>query len=99
MSSPEPAPEADVDVPAATAPQPREYRHRSAPKYRSFIATGVLLGALVTALLYRVAPSNQVSTDGIVGYVGATLVLLGAVLGAALALLIERGQNRRSGRR
>jgi hypothetical protein len=96
-SSREPAPEADAGGPPA--PQPREYAHRAAPKYRSFIATGVLLGALVTALLYWLTPSGPFSTDGIVGYLGSTLVILGAVLGATVALLIERGQNRRSGRR
>jgi hypothetical protein len=102
-------PEERAEVSTATeqsAPEPREYTHRRAPKYGSFIFTGVVVGALVTTLLYwRLTPGDrgQLHLDGVVGYLGFTLVIIGGVLGAALALLIERrterGRNRRSGRR
>jgi hypothetical protein len=93
-----PSSESPSESPSSES-SPREYHHRVAPKYRSFIATGVLLGVLAMALLYWLTPRGQHSTDGIVGYVGGILVIIGGVLGAAVALLIERGQNRRSGRR
>ena len=96
MSSPETPPQDEAVAPPA--PQPREFTHRRAPRYRSFILTGVVLGAIATALLYRFT-KTPFSTDGIVGYLGSILVMLGAVLGAGVALLVERGQTRRSGRR
>lgn len=103
--STEPSTEPSAEPSARPRPEPREYTHRRAPRYGSFILTGVLLGAVVTTLLYwRLSRDerDRLHLDGVVGYLGLTLVIVGAVLGAAVALLIERrterAQNRRSGR-
>jgi formate hydrogenlyase subunit 3/multisubunit Na+/H+ antiporter MnhD subunit len=81
---------------------PREYTHRRAPKYRSFILTGVVLGAIVCAVVYLRLDEQerrQLHLDGVVGYLGLILAILGALLGAVLALVIERRQTRRAARR
>jgi uncharacterized protein involved in exopolysaccharide biosynthesis len=97
-----PGPEED-EVPQQAelkpAAEPREYYHRAAPKYGAFITTGVLAGLVAAVLVALLGPRSQYSTSSAIGYLGSIFALLGGLAGAGLAVLIERRQNRRSGRR
>ncbi|MFN0282151.1 MAG: hypothetical protein ACKVZ6_09300 [Kineosporiaceae bacterium] len=69
-------------------------RLRRAPKYRAFVVTGALVGVLlgvVAAVLVGVPTQDESFALGtLIRYFAAILGLLGAVVGAAAALLAER---------
>ncbi len=89
------------DTPAADpAPQPKlpdgavEVRLRRAPRYAPFVGTGVVVGVVlgvVVALAFDdPAQTAEFSTGTLVRYFAAILGLVGGVVGAAAALLVER---------
>ena len=70
-----------------------EVRLRRAPRYGPFIATGIVVGVVlgvVVALVGGSGGADGLSTGSLVRYFAAILGLLGAVAGAAAALLVER---------
>lgn len=70
-----------------------EVRLRRAPRYGPFILTGAVLGVVVgvvVALVGGPAGTDGLSTGSLVRYFAAILGLLGAVVGAAAALVAER---------
>ena len=72
-------------------PAVRYGRRRRAPRYGSFVASGAIIGALLGLVLSLARPaSGQFSQNSVIGYVAATLGLLGALLGAGLAVLLDR---------
>lgn len=74
-------------------PEARQLRLRRAPRYRAFGLTGAVVGVLAglfLALSFSVA--GDYTLQSIIGYLAATLGMLGAVLGLGLAVLIERRQ-------
>jgi hypothetical protein len=80
--------------PAATqpaAPEPRQVRLRRAPRYRAFVLTGVMAGVLVALVVSRLtADAPEFSSGSILGYLAVILGLIGGVLGAGVAILVER---------
>jgi hypothetical protein len=69
-------------------------RRRRAPRYGSFLATGALVGIVLGVVLSFSRPATgQFSQNSVVGYVAATLGLLGALLGAAVAILLDRRRS------
>jgi hypothetical protein len=86
----------ESDAPAAEAEAPVRYgRRRRAPRYGSFLATGAVLGIALGIVLsviqsLRDKDTSQFSLNTVVGYVAATLGLVGALLGAGLAVLLDR---------
>lgn len=83
------------------APDPHEERTtvtiRRAPKFSSFIVVGALVGFLVTLVLTSLFPADP--TIGFFPSLGYFLlygVPFGAVIGAAIALLLDRKANRRA---
>ncbi len=93
MSSPDRpesgAPEAETATEAEATV--RYGRRRRAPRYGSFLVTGAILGIALGILLsviqsVRDNDSSQFSLNTVVGYVAATLGLVGALLGAGLAV-------------
>lgn len=82
---------------------PRYGRLRRAPRYGSFVATGALLGIAIGVVLaaieaMRSSGSGEFSVNTVLGYVAATLGLLGALLGGCLAVLLDRRKPKRSSR-
>jgi hypothetical protein len=75
-----------------------EVKLRRAPKYRAFIVTGALVGlaAGVIIALGVNAPTGDknFAASTLIRYFGAILGLLGAVIGAAVAVLSERRRRR-----
>jgi membrane protein DedA with SNARE-associated domain len=64
---------------------------RRAPKYPAFVLSGALLGVLIGVLLGLIGSSAvDVSQASLLGYLAALCALLGGVIGAAAALIIER---------
>ena len=65
---------------------------RRAPRYRAFVATGAVLGVVAGVLVAVVlAGGDSIFSMGtVVGYVGAIGLLLGALAGAAAAVLADR---------
>jgi protein-S-isoprenylcysteine O-methyltransferase Ste14 len=71
-------------------------RLRRAPRYRAFVLTGVVLGVLAALVAVALAPQSQDgATRSVLGYLAVSLGALGALLGAAAALLVERRRPRR----
>jgi hypothetical protein len=90
------APSAEVE---ATV---RYGRRRRAPRYGSFLVTGAILGIALGLLLsviqsLRDKDSSQFSLNTVAGYVAATLGLVGALLGAGVAVLLDRRGRPSSG--
>ena len=71
-----------------------EVRVRRAPKYLPFIVTGVvvgvLLGVVVAFAFGDPAQAERFSRSTLVRYFAAILGLLGGLVGAAAAVLLER---------
>ncbi len=73
------------------APQPRPVRVRRAPRYRAFTLTGVAVGLVVaTAFGVTTQGSDAASMRTVLTYLGLGLGLIGGLLGAAAAVLVER---------
>ncbi|MGZ4612274.1 MAG: hypothetical protein ACXV1K_03750 [Kineosporiaceae bacterium] len=80
------------DPPAPDPPAPVQVRIRRAPKYRSFVLAGAVLGVLagvVTSMVLGDAES-RFSPSTVTGYLAAIGLLIGGLLGAAVAVLVER---------
>ena len=83
MTTPEPPEPAEGTV--------RYGRRRRAPRYGSFLVTGAVLGLVLGVILSFSRPSTgQFSQNSVVGYVAAILGLIGGLVGAAVAVLLDR---------
>jgi hypothetical protein len=82
------------DQPSEPPAEPDGVRYgrvRRAPRYGSFVVTGAVIGAVIGLVLSVSRPSTgQFSQNSVIGYVAATLGLLGALLGAGVAVLLDR---------
>jgi presenilin-like A22 family membrane protease len=78
--------------PSPDGARPVQVRLRRAPKYRAFVVTGAILGFLVGAVTAAVLgdPESRFAPSTVTGYVGAIGLLVGGLLGAILAVLVER---------
>jgi hypothetical protein len=67
-------------------------RIRRAPRYRAFVLVGAILGLVAGAVASIVLGGDPgaFSPTTLTGYVGAIGLLLGGLIGAAVALLVER---------
>jgi hypothetical protein len=85
-------PSADAAPDPVPAPAPVQVRLRRAPRYRAFVGAGALVGVLagVVASLLLGDPASLFSSGTTTGYLAAIGLLLGALLGGALAVLVER---------
>lgn len=99
-SEPDPAtgPGSEPGAPPVEAPGVRYGRMRRAPRYGSFLFTGAVVGVAVAILLavvqwLRYHDSSQFSFGTVLGYVAATLGLLGAVVGAGVAVILDRRRS------
>ena len=65
------------------------------------MVTGAIVGLVLGVVLSFSWPSTgQFSANSVVGYVAATLGLVGALVGAAVAVLLDRGsRHQRDGSR
>lgn len=78
-----------------------DVRVRTAPKYGVFIAAGVVVG-LIAALIVALLPTEprigveEVTFASKIAFLSATLGIAGALLGAGVAVIIEKVASRRS---
>lgn len=92
-----PAPDDDDALPS-----PEELRDvaepavvRRAPRYRSFVLAGALVGVLLAVVLVLVVPGDQPLGRGpVLVFVGLTAVAVMALLGAVVAVLVDRSTRR-----
>ncbi len=81
---------------AAAAPEPVaapvQVRLRRAPRYRAFVIAGAVVGVIagVVASLLLADPGYRFSLGTTTGYLAAIGLLLGGLLGGAVAVLVER---------
>jgi hypothetical protein len=75
-------------LPAGAVP----VRIRRAPRYRAFVLVGAILGLVAGAGTSIVlgGGSGAFSPSTVTGYIGAIGLLLGGLVGAAVAVLVER---------
>jgi len=87
-----PQEEAPEGAPGQDEPSPVPVRLRRAPRYRAFVGTGALLGAIggIVARLLLGDPGSLFSAGTTTGYLAAIGLLLGGLLGGAVAVLVER---------
>ncbi len=72
-------------------------RIRRGPKVIRFVAVGAGLGAIAAFIDVQVTPKDaNYSTAQALGFIALVLVPIGAALGAALAVLLDRISIRRS---
>ena len=73
----------------------RQLRVRRSPKYGAFITTGALLGLLLAVVAGGTGPVDpQTGRAKLIGYLGMALVLIGGLLGAGIAVALERFSRR-----
>ena len=78
--------DADEQVPVAA---PRQV-HRS-PKYGAFLVTGALVGVALAVISGLMGTGDgSMGTGQLIGYLAMVFGLLGALLGGAVAVVIER---------
>ncbi len=67
---------------------------RRAPRYPVFLATGAVVGVAL-ALVFGLggATPTTMGRGPLVGYLSIALGLFGALLGAVVALLLDRGRS------
>lgn len=82
------------EQPPAPGPPPGsvEVRLRRAPRYRAFVLAGAVLGVVagVVLALLRGGGSGSFTTTTVTGYVGAIGLLVGGLIGATVAVLVDR---------
>ena len=82
------------DAAGQAAPTP-ELRLRRAPRYRAVVITGAAVAVLVAAVSTVALPvTGRYSAGSVFGYLAVSLGLFGALLGAAVAVLVERPRHR-----
>jgi uncharacterized membrane protein len=104
VTEPEPAGRADAAASAEPAVDvqehqdggaPVQYSLRRAPRYRVFVLTGVLIGVIIAAVLTVAFPNNgDFSARALFGYLGAILALVFGLVGALVAIFLERPRRR-----
>ena len=76
------------------APAPQLLRVRRHPRYLPFIITGAAVGVLVAVVSGLSGQAPQSTGRGaLVGYLALLLGLLGGVVGAATAVLLDRRRS------
>ncbi len=103
MTTPEPGDVAPLPADAAPEPFPSatvseaEVTIRRAPKVPVFLVLGALLGGIVTAAITSAFPVDEkVGYAATVGYFLLYGIPLGIVVGALIALILDRSSLRRS---
>jgi hypothetical protein len=73
-------------------PDAVQVRIRRAPRYRAFVLAGAILGLVAGAVASIVLGDGPgaFSPSTVTGYVGVIGLLVGGLLGAAVAVLVER---------
>lgn len=95
-SSESPAPD-NVPVPPAQAPEQRQVTVRRAPKYVPFLILGALAGVGVAAFLAYGLPGDESwDRSTVFGFFLTLCAAGGAVLGAIVALILDRLSVRRA---
>jgi hypothetical protein len=78
-------------------PQRRQVRVRRSPKISVFLGIGAVAGALVAFIAGAVAPQDSTTPrEQAIGYLLLILAPLGAILGGAVALVLDRIADRRA---
>ena len=91
----EPAASGEIDP--QDAANETEVRIRRAPKYPAFLIVGGAIGAIVTFILTAIFPVDpQVGFGALFGYFALYGVTGGVLVGALLALIVDRVTARRS---
>ena len=76
-------------------PETRQVKVRRAPKFPAFIIVGGGIGAIVTFVLTNLFPVDpNVGFGALFGYFALFGVAAGAVLGALLAIILDRRATR-----
>lgn len=78
-------------------PEIDEVRIRRAPKYAAFVVVGALVGAIVTLIVTAQFPADPgVGFGALFAYFALYGITGGIVLGAVLAIIIDRVSARRA---
>lgn len=85
------APTSDPDVTTPGDSQQNLRRVHRSPKYVAFLVTGAAVGVLLAIISGVIGTGDgSISTGRLIGYLGMVFGLLGALLGGAVAVVIER---------
>jgi hypothetical protein len=70
-------------------------RVRRAPRYETFLGTGAVLGIVVALVAGSIGPVDpQTGRAKLIGYLAMALILIGGLLGAGVAVALERFSSR-----
>lgn len=84
-------PEAGVPTSDATKPDPTLRRVHRSPRYGAFLVTGAVIGVALAVISGAIGTGDgSISAGRLIGYLAIVFGLLGALLGGAVAVLIER---------
>ena len=86
-----------MSTPDAPGGDRREVRVRRSPRIGSFATTGVIAGLLATLILTFAFPENpEFPRSQVFGFLLLIFATVGALLGAVVALVVDRASSRRA---
>lgn len=78
-------------------PERRQVRVRRSPKIGVFLGIGAVVGALVAIVAGNVTPQDSTTPrEQAIGYLLLLIAPLGAIIGGAIALVLDRVAERRA---
>jgi hypothetical protein len=83
------SPTSDAGISGTQQPTSRQV-HRS-PRYGAFLLTGAVIGVIVAVISGAIGTGDgSMSAGRLIGYLAMVFGLLGALLGGAVAVVVER---------
>lgn len=90
-ADPDPVAPLDDSPSDATLARAPRGRSRRAPRYAPFVTTGALVGLVAAVVLVlALPPVDQLGTWSAFGYLALLLGLVGGLVGAAVAVVLDR---------
>jgi hypothetical protein len=83
------SPTSDPGISHTRQPEPSRQVHRS-PRYGAFLLTGAVIGVVVAVISGAIGTGDgSMSAGRLIGYLAMVFGLLGALLGGAVAVVVE----------
>ena len=84
------SPTSDPGISGTQQPDPASRQVHRSPRYGAFLLTGAVIGVIVAVISGAIGTGDgSMSTGRLIGYLAMVFGLLGALLGGAVAVVVE----------